>query len=110
MLRDLLKTLSFATLHFGVGFGVTYALTGSVAIATGVAMIEPAVNTVVFFLHERVWAKFPAKVEIHGGHGYRHGVDQPQTLPTVTLPAMRLPIIEDSHDHLGLLRRFTQHA
>lgn len=55
MFRDTLKTLSFAALHFGVGFGVTYALTGSLAIATGVALIEPSVNTVVFFLHERVW-------------------------------------------------------
>lgn len=53
----LLKTMSFAVLHFSVGFGVTYALTGSVAIATGVALIEPAVNTVVFFLHEQAWAR-----------------------------------------------------
>ncbi|NIA71766.1 DUF2061 domain-containing protein [Pelagibius litoralis] len=52
------KTLSFAVLHFGVGFGVTYALTGSVLIATGVALIEPAVNTVVFFFHERFWQRF----------------------------------------------------
>lgn len=79
MRKDALKTASFAVLHFGVGFGVTYALTGSVAIATGVAMIEPAVNTVVFFFHERVWAKFPARIEVHGGH-----------------------------DHLGLLRRLAQ--
>jgi uncharacterized membrane protein len=57
MLRDLIKTVTFATLHFSVGFGVTYLLTGSVAIATGVALIEPAVNTVVFFLHEQVWRK-----------------------------------------------------
>jgi uncharacterized membrane protein len=57
MARDLVKTGSFAALHFSVGFGVTYALTGSIAIATGVALIEPAVNTVVFFLHERVWQR-----------------------------------------------------
>lgn len=55
MTRDLIKTASFAVLHFSVGFGVAYALTGSVAIATGVALIEPALNTVVFFLHERAW-------------------------------------------------------
>ena len=61
MLRDVMKTLSFASLHFAVGFGVTYALTGSVAIATGVALIEPMVNTVVFFLHERVWQRFSAR-------------------------------------------------
>ncbi len=58
MLRDMAKTLSFAVVHFAVGFGVTYALTGSVVIATGVALIEPAVNTVAFFFHERAWQRF----------------------------------------------------
>lgn len=57
MARPLFKTATFAVLHFVVGFGVTYALTGSLAIATGVALIEPAVNTVVFFLHERAWER-----------------------------------------------------
>ncbi len=57
MTRDLLKTATFAMLHFGVGFAVTYAFTGSVQIATGVALVEPAVNTVVFFFHERVWRR-----------------------------------------------------
>ncbi len=60
MRLDLVKTLSFAVLHFSVGFGVTFALTGSVAISTGVALIEPAVNTVVFFFHERAWQRFTA--------------------------------------------------
>lgn len=60
MPASLLKTITFACLHFSVGFGVTYALTGSVAISTGVALIEPSVNTVVFFFHERAWAKFGA--------------------------------------------------
>lgn len=58
MARGLIKTASFAVLHFSVGFGVTYALTGSVAIATGVALIEPTVNTVVFFFHEKAWHRF----------------------------------------------------
>jgi len=60
MRLDLVKTLSFAVLHFSVGFTVTFALTGSVAISTGVALIEPAVNTVVFFFHERAWQRFTA--------------------------------------------------
>lgn len=58
MWPSILKTLTFAVLHFTVGFGVTYALTGSVMIASAVALIEPAVNTVVFFFHERVWERF----------------------------------------------------
>jgi len=51
--RDLLKTLSFAVLHFGVAFTVAYALTGSVTIATGIGLIEPLANTVAFYFHER---------------------------------------------------------
>jgi len=55
--RDLLKTLSFAVLHFGVAFSVAYALTGSVAIATGIGLIEPLANTVAFYFHERAWRR-----------------------------------------------------
>ncbi|PWR18751.1 DUF2061 domain-containing protein [Zavarzinia compransoris] len=77
MAWDLAKTATFAMLHFGVGFGVTYAFTGSVEIATGVALVEPAVNTVVFFFHERVWKRLgrgsaagrPAEAAVMGcGH------------------------------------------
>ena len=39
---------------------VSYAFTGSIAIATGIALVEPAVNTVVFFFHERAWRRLPA--------------------------------------------------
>jgi uncharacterized membrane protein len=60
MVRDLTKTITFAALHFAVGFGVSYAFTGSVAIATGIALVEPALNTVVFFFHERAWRRWPA--------------------------------------------------
>ena len=55
MSLDLVKTATFAALHFSVGFGVTYLLTGSITIATGVALIEPSINTVVFFFHEKAW-------------------------------------------------------
>jgi uncharacterized membrane protein len=68
-MRDLIKTATFAALHFSVGFGVSYALTGSLAIATGVALIEPAVNTVVFYLHERVWQHLGQAKATHGRHG-----------------------------------------
>ena len=57
MKRDLLKTASFAVLHFGVAFTVAYALTGSVAIATGIGLIEPVANTIAFYFHERAWRR-----------------------------------------------------
>lgn len=55
MSRDLLKTMTFAIVHFSIAFGVAYLLTGSVPVATGLALIEPLVNTVAFFFHERIW-------------------------------------------------------
>jgi uncharacterized membrane protein len=60
MPRDLLKTMSFATLHFGVAFCVAYVLTGSMAVATGIGLVEPLVNTVAFYWHERLWRRAEA--------------------------------------------------
>jgi uncharacterized membrane protein len=57
--RDLAKTLSFLGLHLLVGFTVAFAITGSVAMASGIALIEPVVNAVVFFFHERAWNRQP---------------------------------------------------
>lgn len=53
----MLKTLTFALLHFAVAFGATYTLTGSIGIAGGVALIEPLANTVVFYFHDKVWKR-----------------------------------------------------
>lgn len=55
MARDVTKTVSFLALHLVVGFSVAYAFTGSVALAGGIALVEPLVNAVVFFFHERAW-------------------------------------------------------
>ncbi|MGR3806591.1 DUF2061 domain-containing protein [Pasteurella testudinis] len=57
----MLKTLTFALLHFSVAFGVTYLLTGSVGISGAVALIEPLANTVVFYFHEKAWRRYEQK-------------------------------------------------
>ena len=51
------KTMTFAIMHFVVAFSVTYLLTGSIAVGGAVALIEPAINTVAFYFHEKVWEK-----------------------------------------------------
>lgn len=56
MSTDLAKTLTYMILHLLIGFSVAYALTGSVAIAGGIALIEPCVNAVAFYFHERAWS------------------------------------------------------
>ena len=55
------KTLSFAAVHFTVAFGVGYALTGSVVVGSVMALVEPAVNTVAYYFHEKVWRRIEAR-------------------------------------------------
>ena len=55
------KTFTFAVLHFSMAFGVAYVLTGSLGISSAVALVEPMVNTVAFYFHEKAWQKFGGK-------------------------------------------------
>ena len=52
------KTITFAIVHMGVAFGVGYAMTGSLAVGGALALVEPLVNTVAYFFHEKVWERF----------------------------------------------------
>lgn len=61
MSRDLTKTLTYLSIHLTVGFSVAYAFTGSVTLAGGIALIEPCINAVAFFFHERAWQRFDAR-------------------------------------------------
>ena len=55
---DLVKTLTYLSIHLTVGFSVAYVLTGSAAMAGGIALIEPVINAVAFFFHEQAWKRF----------------------------------------------------
>lgn len=51
------KTISFAILHFTVAFTVAYLLTGSLLVGGVMALLEPSINTVAFYFHEKFWKK-----------------------------------------------------
>ncbi|MFG1495633.1 DUF2061 domain-containing protein [Saccharospirillum sp. HFRX-1] len=53
----MIKTATFAVMHFSIAFGVAWALTGSPIVGGLVALVEPAVNTVAFYFHEKVWKR-----------------------------------------------------
>ncbi|MEW9856237.1 DUF2061 domain-containing protein [Novosphingobium sp. M1R2S20] len=55
MSRDLIKTMTYLSIHLLVGFTVAYVMTGSVKIAGGIALVEPCINAVAFFFHEKAW-------------------------------------------------------
>lgn len=51
----MIKILTFGALHVTVAFSVTYLMTGSALVGGAIALVEPAVNTVAYVFHERVW-------------------------------------------------------
>ncbi len=55
--QSLLKTITFAITHFVVAFSVAYLLTGDILIGSLIAMVEPTINTVAYFFHEKIWAR-----------------------------------------------------
>jgi uncharacterized membrane protein len=54
------KTITFAITHMSVAFAVGWAMTGSAALGGALALVEPLVNTVAYFLHEKVWDRVRA--------------------------------------------------
>ena len=62
------KTVTFAMTHFTVAFGVAYALTGDLVVGGAVALVEPAVNTIAYHFHEKIWSRL-------GKGGRRQGTD-----------------------------------
>ncbi len=53
----MLKTTTFAIMHFSIAFLVAWLLTGDVLVGGLVATVEPAVNTVGYFCHEKIWQR-----------------------------------------------------
>lgn len=59
------KTISFAVVHFCVAFTVGYVMTGSLLVGGAMALVEPTINTVAFYIHEKVWARTHAEPNMH---------------------------------------------
>ena len=51
------KTLTFAATHMTIAFLVGWLLTGSAMLGGALALVEPLVNTVAYFFHEKLWEK-----------------------------------------------------
>ena len=62
------KTISFAVVHFTVAFSVGYVMTGSVLVGGAIALVEPMINTVAFYLHEQFWNRRQRVTESTGHH------------------------------------------
>jgi len=54
-MRRIAKTGTYCLLHITVATAVAYALSGNWKVALGIGLIEPLVQTAVFYLHESAW-------------------------------------------------------
>ena len=56
-MRTLVKTLSWRIIGSASTFLISYIVTGQLVIATGIAIAQMIVNTVLYYIHEIVWNK-----------------------------------------------------
>ena len=53
--RSLVKTISWRITGSGATFLISYAILGNVTISGTIAAIQLIFNTVLYFIHERIW-------------------------------------------------------
>lgn len=51
------KSATFGVIHLGISFTIGWALTGSVAIAGAIVLLEPLANTVAHYFFDRWWSR-----------------------------------------------------
>lgn len=56
-LLTLKKTASYYLVHITVAGAVAYAVTGDLLMAFTLSLLEPTVQAVAFFLHEKAWER-----------------------------------------------------
>lgn len=64
----MIKTMTFAAVHFSVAFGVGYLISGSLMVGGAIALVEPAVNTVAYYFHELLWKRLTEAKQAGGAH------------------------------------------
>jgi len=54
---SLRKTASYYLVHIVVAAAVAYAVTGSLHTALALSLLEPTVQMIFFYLHEKLWER-----------------------------------------------------
>lgn len=55
--RSLVKTVSWRITGSGATFAISYIVSGNFVIAGSIAMAQLISNTILYFIHERIWNK-----------------------------------------------------
>ena len=55
------KTMTYSVMHMVIAFLVAYAISLDWRVAISISLIEPAVQTVAYYFHEKLWTKKTAR-------------------------------------------------
>jgi uncharacterized membrane protein len=55
--RSIVKTITWRLTGSGATFLISYLISGNIAMASSIAAIQLLANTVLYYVHERVWNK-----------------------------------------------------
>jgi uncharacterized membrane protein len=88
------KTATFGVLHVGTSFVVTYAITGSYAMAGVVTVVEPLVNTVMHYFFDAYW-EHPKAVAARA----RLASWMPRAASRVAVPVAMAQVVGHGHAH-----------
>ena len=56
-IRSIAKTISWRITGSGATFLISYIVSGNIEIAGTIAMIQLMINTILYYIHERLWNK-----------------------------------------------------
>jgi len=59
----MIKTITFGAMHISIAFLVVWTMTGSWMVGGAVALVEPVINTVAYFFHEKAWSRWSRRQE-----------------------------------------------
>ena len=51
------KTATFTVMHMSIAFTIVYVMTGDFMVGGAIALVEPLINSIGYFFHERIWRK-----------------------------------------------------
>lgn len=61
-LPTLKETASYYVVHVTVAAGVAYAVTGNLLLSLTLSLLEPAIQAIAFFFHEKAWQHWGGRV------------------------------------------------
>ena len=63
--RSLLKGLTWRCIATATTILIAWAITGDTKVALEIGLVEVFAKIVVYYVHERAWARIPVGLEVH---------------------------------------------